>query len=352
MAEPQPESPPPSVPSDVCTRGNSQSPRALVTKSTSETISPRPHGHRRRRSSAAMSAAAAAAAAASAIAEAKTMRHAKVEPPAIIPRPMYVRAELVKLCWQAAKGIANRLPSNASEERLYRRRMPTTPIEFSLRQGGAIQDVANDAALRVVERWARILRAQVPVEQIPATIAQLVHGGVEGFEEVELPIGPLRGALRRVVPHLVDGILPGKWKFLDDITDLNKIERQFDRSSFVHTPPPGERMKLVLACGSHPPVWTKSAPASNFSRTAFDATGKMRVTVGICDSYHQAWVHKPKVPSYPGPGTYGSRDPPWLMSHPRMQSSPRRAEFPPAGKSRTKCLVTSLSVGERGLGSL
>lgn len=262
-----------------------------------------------------------------------------------------MKHDVLDLLEKAANATASRLPTGASEERLHRHRMPTTALARSLRNGAPIRDVAEAAALRVVERWARILKAKdVSLEQLPPTIAQLVHGSTASDNTLDLPDEPLRGALHRVVPRLEVGVLPNKWVFLEELIELFNVEQKFDRSSISHTPPAGPRMKLALACGGAPPVWTKSAPAGTFARISYEELRNMRIPAGEGAQAPAAW--KVKGPTVPGPGAYGLRDVPWMMSHPRLQLSPRRAEFPSVGRPRAKCLVSCLSVGERVLGPM
>lgn len=238
-----------------------------------------------------------------------------------------------------AKEHAARLPQSETDERLHRNRMPACKLDLMLRRGASIEDVADQAALRLVERWARMLHRQaaVPFIQLAPTIASLVHEDVHiGEGELEMPTEPLYSALFRVVPD-PESIQAGiQWQFLEELIATFKIEQQFDRNSCMHVPPPSRSQKLAVLCGGPPPVWVRGQPKSSFSICGLDKNLDHRYTTVNCDKDRQAWAFVPRPASVPGPGTYTGKGA-------AAMASPRRAEFSSVGRPRPACFVSSLS---------
>eukprot|EP00927_Polykrikos_kofoidii_P073454 TRINITY_DN69497_c0_g1_i1.p1 TRINITY_DN69497_c0_g1~~TRINITY_DN69497_c0_g1_i1.p1 ORF type:complete len:416 (+),score=56.31 TRINITY_DN69497_c0_g1_i1:93-1250(+) len=142
-------------------------------------------------------------------------------------QPLLIQPEVAKLCHQATEAARARLPQSAGDERLARLRMPKSRCEAMLREGASLDDVARQAAVRLVESWIGVLRkCSVPQNQITDILVGLVHGdsNIEAGESrpssaasigqrrvrwrvpspnpVPPPSDALGAALRRFVPRL------------------------------------------------------------------------------------------------------------------------------------------------------
>lgn len=232
---------------------------------------------------------------------------------------------------------AKQLPHCMSDLRLVRNRMPTSPAERFLRCGTSVLEVAEKVALDVVEDWARQLRPFVPPDFLGMAIAELVHG-----PHAELPKGPLRGGLLRMVPKPHVAMLYG-WEYVDDLLEVFELESQFDLTKCAHAGAPNRDTRLSLLCGKPPTIWCPGIPRSDFARTGFVPTQYARTTAYHCSRDHQGRVHLSKPIDTPGPGSYPKVE---LLTC--MQSS-HRSKFAPNGGPRPVCTVSALSVSTRDL---
>jgi len=245
-------------------------------------------------------------------------------------RPAILKPEVIEECAKIAKTSGDKLPKDASEERMHRNRMAADTLDLMMRRGHAVETVADQIALRVVEQWCRLVqgKAKCSEPQLAPTICDLVHGG-----KMELPPEPLRSALLRVVPKDAEE----RWDFIEELKEIFEIEGKFDRSSMIHTAPGiGGRGKLSIKCGRPPPVWEfETKPRSTFGRVPVQ---KERVTTVLCDRNMMNWAHMPvpRSSGVPGPGSYTEKVCEGMIC-------PKRAEFACFGKPRAQCLVSLLS---------
>jgi len=264
-----------------------------------------------------------------------------------------LKADVVQACAEIARAMGARLPQNAGEERMHRNRMAICSLTNSLHHGVPLDDVAEQAVLLLVEQLARKLRHLVAGdEQLAPTISQLVHGDFEAGDmervHMEIPKGPLGPALLRVVPS-AESTCKERWKFLEDIIDVWRIERQFDRSSYIHQPNLKPNQKTRFFCGLPPPIWDKVSSTdrpSDFPRGQMSSIDKLRMTSFASKTYPEVWMRRTR-PASIGPGHYGSRDPAFMHASASYATLNRRAEFPSVGKPRGICLVDTLSYQNR-----
>eukprot|EP00929_Paragymnodinium_shiwhaense_P092205 TRINITY_DN52087_c0_g1_i2.p1 TRINITY_DN52087_c0_g1~~TRINITY_DN52087_c0_g1_i2.p1 ORF type:complete len:309 (-),score=49.46 TRINITY_DN52087_c0_g1_i2:69-995(-) len=251
--------------------------------------------------------------------------------------PIDLKQEQVTACIEAMGEVGKRLPRSMSELRMARNRMPTDALSQLLRSGAGLDEVGEQAALRVVEKL-------VHGNPLSASPAPLVP--------IELPPGAMTYGLSRQVPEPESLARGERWKFMEDLTELWAVEQQFDRHSWIHSPPCDAKTKIRVMCGRDPVVWKKRPDyIEDMSRVrgALSTTDRFRVTAATCSTYVDQFLRKPKPPAV-GPGHYGSRDPRDWYSLPK-QGGPfaGRAVFPSTGRQRGVCTVTSLSFAERTL---
>lgn len=233
--------------------------------------------------------------------------------------------EVVEVCAAAARAQASRLPKDASEVRLARLRQPRGALERRLRRGAAVDDVLDDAALRVAERWLVAIRGRVPEEYLAEAVAHLAHGSLSAKT---LPEGPLSDALQRVVPNprrmAVDG-----WEFVDALLAAMEIEDSMDKKSVVNAPGPHSTIRLARACGSRPKVWAAGHATSDLARSGFQTDGFR--TLATAKTARQGGM-------VPGPGHYD----PASFDLPLSITRPHRGEFAAVGRKRATCITMSL----------
>mmetsp|Transcript_60351 Transcript_60351/g.136002 ORF Transcript_60351/g.136002 Transcript_60351/m.136002 type:complete len:297 (+) Transcript_60351:96-986(+) len=254
-----------------------------------------------------------------------------------------LKSELVAACHEAARSQSSRLPRSASETRMARNRMPTNALEHLLRRGAPVSEVAEQAALRLVERWVRLLlRNHVPRAKLPVVVSDLVHG-----PEAEVATDPLGRALRRLVPQTQTAAVSG-WKFLDDMLEIIDFESDFDRTSYIHSPPPDKSQRLALCCGRQPRVLPVGKSTTSFGKSTFLSSEGSRTTTSLCGREDQASTYMSLRPAaavrpheVPGPAHYAT-----AHKVSSIQTG-RRGVFPPVGRPRPVCMVTSLSTQER-----
>lgn len=253
----------------------------------------------------------------------------------------HLKPELVAACHEATRSQASRLPRSASETRMARNRMPTTALEHMLRRGAPVSEVAEQAALRVVERWMRsLLRSHVPRARLPELVAELVHG-----PDAELPTEPLGRALRRLVPQPHVAAESG-WEFVDSLLEIIDCEKKFDRTLAVFSPAPDRSQRLALCCGRTPRVLPVGKSSGSFGGSTLLPRGGSRATTSVLGRGDQASTFMALRPAaavrpheVPGPAEY-------VLKLSGIGAS-RRAEFAPVGRARPVCMVSSLSQQER-----
>lgn len=82
---------------------------------------------------------------------------------------------------------------------------------------------ACTAAFDLLDKWVRAMRPLAPCGTLPSVLAELVHG-----TDAELPEDPpVADCLKRLVPH-PDALVAagGRWRYLEDILDVAKLEDQ------------------------------------------------------------------------------------------------------------------------------
>lgn len=272
----------------------------------------------------------------------------------------HLKPELAEVCKGVAHKQAARLPRSSSEARLARNRMPSDPLEHLMRQGKPLEQVAEEAALRLVEHWIRyLMRNHVPPENLATVIAELVHEdrscskGVDGGNP--LPTGLFGSALRRLVPRPAD-VEMNEWNFLDELLEVLEMETEFDKKSFVHIRIPARARvsRLSVLCGGAPTVWGPGDLRSTFPRTGFvprEAAIACKVPTGMrstsvllsgsqqCKAYESSkYGAMMRVDKVPGPAEYMTMVQKWTCLQ-----SPRRADFSAVGLKRPVCTVDALS---------
>lgn len=237
--------------------------------------------------------------------------------------PNELAPEVVEACAAAARTQAGRLPKDSSEVRLARLRQPRGALERRLRRGAAVDDVLDDAALRVAEKWIVAIRPVVPEEYWAEAVAHLAHGDLSAKV---LPEGPLRDALQRIVPHTRRAAIEG-WEFMDSLIEALELEDQMDKKSVINAAGPHPTIRLTRACGSQPKVWREGPVSSGMARFGKQTDGFRATATGFGNV---AWV--------PGPGHYD----PASFDLPLAITRPHRGEFPSVGRRRAVCTTMSL----------
>jgi len=188
-----------------------------------------------------------------------------------------LRPDIHEPCKNATEEQSARLPRNESELRRKRHRQPKGQFDLDFRRGASLSEVCDKAALRVVERWIRILDNHVPREDLPWVIALLVHG--EEGEAVVSRSEPVGAALGRVVPRPGEASVFG-WTFLDDMREALSMEEKLNRACHVFAKPPDEALKLAIICGRDLPIWERPKMCSStFSRSAWLVQSPLDPTV-------------------------------------------------------------------------
>jgi hypothetical protein len=90
-----------------------------------------------------------------------------------------IPAAAAERCKQIAILEAERLPKDVDEEKLARLRFPRNHSERLLRGGLSLKDVTTQAAFRVLEQWAAVLRPFASPEDLPQVLALFVHERTE-----------------------------------------------------------------------------------------------------------------------------------------------------------------------------
>jgi len=99
---------------------------------------------------------------------------AAVKPEQLEPGQM--PSALIQRCRAVAQAELATLPSDASEERIARRRFSRSQSEVLLKQGMSLDGVIRAAAFRVIEHWIPLFGGFASRDEIPHVIAALVHG--------------------------------------------------------------------------------------------------------------------------------------------------------------------------------
>lgn len=305
--------------------------------------------------------------------------------------------DAAELCAAIARKIARSLPNNVREERNARfRGLPRSRTEALLRAGRQMEDVAKDAALRVVERWVGVLRRLVPDEELPGVLSALVHNGPAPSTPTSAerassssgrqsphtswtnalvphptpgPDEPLGEALRRVVPQ-PNKVMEQRWDFLEELLHALKLEEEFDLSSAMHQlrPSTAEQMEMCKATKIDA-AFAKRHEASFLSkkddfaqhgsigrRCALSTAAKLRLSgdfswatyreadrcrVTCCSWSPQVMMNNQHPIDIPGPGQYQ------VIPPSSATRKTRRAEFPSVGKPRAVGSEVLLAQQER-----
>lgn len=190
--------------------------------------------------------------------------------------------DAARMCHIVAAKEAERFPHDEDRMRMTQIKLPRNRTASLLRSGKPVEEVAKDAALRVVQRWVELIRPHVPKDQIAKTISEMVHHleprpifSRSGRESSRPPTSPARpptsvgfcvteagslvlqpnptppansllgDALRRVVPRLF--YEDDRWEFLEDVLCALELEDEFIQSAPSHILRPNTSARAALA---------------------------------------------------------------------------------------------------------
>mmetsp|Transcript_80069 Transcript_80069/g.126467 ORF Transcript_80069/g.126467 Transcript_80069/m.126467 type:complete len:397 (-) Transcript_80069:146-1336(-) len=309
--------------------------------------------------------------------------------------------EAALLCHIVAAKEAERLPHDSDKLRLTQIKRPTNRTASLLRSGKSVEDVAKDAALRVVQRWVELLRPHIAEDLMARTISDMVHHcepppdflpslsqtrrpptsvGVSRTGAGYLLLRPsptppadslLGKGLRKVVPRTAYDDEP--WEFLEDVLSALALEDGFIQNAPSHIRRPNTSARAALASRQKyeeafahemAPEFEKLKSVADAGqngapdrKTALGVCAKLRLSGsnGGWATYKQddrcrvtCWCFSPQViqkqPTFgevPGPGSYHR------MKSTSTLDTIRTGKFPSVGSMRAVASEVLLSQRER-----